>query len=49
MSAWTAKNDRRVNARVDLNIREDPQAATTYAQNLSRLVADESLTMTESE
>ncbi|MEV6602434.1 hypothetical protein AB0M36_37135 [Actinoplanes sp. NPDC051346] len=49
VSVWAAKNDRQVTSRVTINIRGDAQAATAYAQQLSRLAADKALTVPEPE
>lgn len=49
VSVHAAKADRRVTMAAKVNVRDDGQAATAYAQDLSRLAADEALTIAEPE
>ncbi|GAA4259753.1 hypothetical protein [Dactylosporangium darangshiense] len=47
VTVWAAKNDRWGTASVTINLRDNEQAATTYANDLSRLAAKKALTMSE--
>ena len=47
-STYAAKDDRQATAMAAVNLRDDTASATTFAQDLSRLVADRALTVPES-